>query len=62
MVANMNLQFNQLGDDSIKLLLNNTDKIPMLRIANFTNNKINQCRAKVVVEELKRQHNLIVQV
>lgn len=40
-VTNLNLSFNQLGDDAMISLLDNRPKIPYLRIINLSNNKIN---------------------
>lgn len=40
-ITNLNLSFNQLGDDAVNLLLTNRPKVPQLRIVNLSNNRIN---------------------
>ncbi len=60
-VTNLNLSFNQLTDDAVNLLLSSKDKVPLLRIVNLSNNKINERRAKSMIEELKKQ-GLIVTI
>ena len=49
-VTNINLSFNQLGDESISILLNNRAKIPYLRIINLSNNKINERKTKNAID------------
>lgn len=49
-VTNINLSFNQLGDESISILLNNRAKIPFLRIINLSNNKINERKTKNAID------------
>lgn len=50
LVTNINLSFNQLGDESISILLNNRIKIPYLRIINLSNNKINERKTKNAID------------
>lgn len=40
-VTNLNMAFNQLSEDSLMNLLRNRQKVPMLRIINLSNNRIN---------------------
>lgn len=40
-VTNLNMAFNQLSEDSLMNLLGNRQKVPMLRIINLSNNRIN---------------------
>jgi Ran GTPase-activating protein (RanGAP) involved in mRNA processing and transport len=49
-VTNINLSFNQLGDEAISALLNNRSKIPYLRIINLSNNKINERKTKNAID------------
>ena len=49
-VTNINLSFNQPGDESISILLNNRAKIPYLRIINLSNNKINERKTKNAID------------
>jgi hypothetical protein len=60
-VTNLNLSFNQLGDDAMISLLDNRHKIPFLRIINLSNNKINERKTKNAIDELKKQ-GLIVTI
>lgn len=60
-VTNLNLSFNQLGDDAMLSLLDSRPKIPYLRIINLSNNKINERRTKNAIDELKKQ-GLIVTI
>ena len=45
-VTNLNLSFNQLGDEALSFILSVKQKIPMLRIINISNNKINERKVK----------------
>lgn len=49
-VTNLNMAFNQLSDDSLMNLLGNRQKVPMLRIINLSNNRINERKAKSAIE------------
>ncbi len=49
-VTNINLSFNQLGDECVVTLLNNRPKISSLRIINLSNNKINERKTKNSIE------------
>jgi len=49
-VTNLNLSFNLLNDDSLNMILSNRPKIPLLRIVNLSNNKINERRAKATID------------
>lgn len=49
-VTNLNLSFNNLGDDAMLSLLDNRPKIPYLRIINLSNNKINERRTKTAID------------
>ena len=40
-VTNLNVSFNQLGDEALGCILAGKQRIPMLRIINISNNKIN---------------------
>jgi hypothetical protein len=60
-VTNLNLSFNQLTDDAVTLLLTHSDRVPLLRIVNLSNNRINERRAKIMLEQLKRE-GLIVTI
>ena len=54
-VTNLNLSFNGLGEDSLLTILSHRQQLPVLRIINISNNKINERKAKSTVDELKRQ-------
>lgn len=45
-VTNLNLSFNQLGDEALGVILAWRQQLPLLRIINISNNKINERRAK----------------
>lgn len=49
-VTNLNVSFNLLGDESVLVLLSNREKIPVLRIVNLSNNKINERKTKTAIE------------
>lgn len=49
-VTNLNLAFNQLGDEALTILLNNRPRVPSLRIINLSNNKINERKTKNAIE------------
>lgn len=59
--TNLNFSYNNLTDDAVPFFLSIRQKIPHLRIVNLSNNKINERRAKTVIDELKRQ-GLIVTI
>ena len=40
-VTNLNLSFNLLGDESLSVILASKQEMPLLRIINISNNKIN---------------------
>lgn len=48
-VTNLNLSFNQLADESLTIILANRQKVPLLRIINISNNKINERKVKPYV-------------
>ena len=54
-VTNLNLSFNGLGEESLVTILAHRQQLPVLRIINISNNKINERKAKSTVDELKRQ-------
>jgi hypothetical protein len=49
-VTNLNLAFNLLGDEALMVLLDNRAKIPLLRVINVSNNKINERNARTALE------------
>jgi hypothetical protein len=49
-VTNLNLAFNLLGDEALMVLLDNQAKIPLLRVINVSNNKINERNARAALE------------
>ena len=48
-VTNLNLSFNQLSDEALSFILSVKQKIPMLRIINISNNKINERKVKTTL-------------
>jgi hypothetical protein len=54
-VTNLNLSFNLLGEEALSAILSSRQQLPLLRIINISNNKINERKAKATVDELKRQ-------
>lgn len=54
-VTNLNLSFNQLGEEALGVILASKQQVPLLRIINISNNKINERKAKATLDELKRQ-------
>ncbi len=45
-VTNLNLSFNQLGEEALGLILASRKEVPLLRIINISNNRINERKAK----------------
>ena len=54
-VTNLNLSFNVLGEEALGTILASRQHLPLLRIINISNNKINERKARSTIEELKRQ-------
>jgi hypothetical protein len=52
--SNLNLSYNKLTEAALTLMLNKKDKISPLRIINMTFNNINDKKAKVKVESLRK--------
>lgn len=52
--SNLNLSFNNLSEEALNLILKNRDKFSPLRIVNISSNKIDEKKAKPIVEALKK--------
>ncbi len=53
--TNLNLSSNLLTEDVLNTLIKQREKVPNLRILNLAHNKVNERKAKVYVDELKKQ-------
>lgn len=49
-VTNLNLAFNLLSEETLVVLLDNRAKIPLLRVINISNNRINERNVKPALE------------
>lgn len=53
-VTNFNCAKNNITEDALAILIKNRHKVPTLRILNLSQNKVNERKAKVYIEELKK--------